>query len=103
MVKIKITATAKKDIRQIFDYISKHSLQNAILLNQALYTRINVLYKSPECGQIVKEINDPLIRGLKLYKFRIIYKVENEEVFIITIHHSSRQLHNNPHLKGLFE
>ncbi len=103
MVKIKIAGTAKKDIKAIYEYVSSQSLQNAELLVQALYDKIDILYRFPEIGQIVKEIDSPSFRELKLFRFRIIYRYADNNIVVLTIHHSSRMLLNNPHLRNLFE
>ncbi len=104
MVQIKITPNAKKDIREIYVYILKDSYQNAELVAEAIIRKIETLKKQPDFGKIVKEFNDPLIRELKLFKYRIIYRLKTaSSVEIITIQHSSRLLNNNPHLNDFFE
>ncbi len=104
MVQIKITDTAKRDIVSIYTHIKKDSLQNAKMVAGSIIAKIDTLYKQPDFGKIVKEFNDPVIRELKLFKFRIIYKLNTPfSIEIITIHHSARLLNNNPYLKDLFE
>jgi toxin ParE1/3/4 len=104
MVQIKITAKAKKDIKSIFKYIKKDSYQNAEMVAEAIIRKIDTLYLKPDFGKIVKEFKNPTIRELKLFKYRIIYRLKtNSFVEIITIHHSSRLLNNNPHLKDFFD
>jgi toxin ParE1/3/4 len=103
MVKIRIAKTATIDIRNIYDYVLQQSYQNAELLKQAIFQAVDSLYKFPERGQIVKEIQNPLSREIRLYKYRIIYKCSENEVVILTVHHSARLLINNPHFKDLFQ
>ena len=103
MASIQIAHSAKLDFKEIFDYVSRQSLQNAELLISAIKNGVQILEKYPEIGHIVKEINDPSFRELKIYKYRVIYFFQEEQVSIITIHHSSRLLKNNPHLKDFFE
>ena len=104
MVQIKITAKAKKDISGIYKYILQDSYQNAELVSESIIKKIETLKRQPDFGKIVKEFNNPVIRELKLFKYRIIYRLKTPElVEIITIQHSSRLLNNNPHLKDLFE
>lgn len=67
MVKISIAKTAKIDIKDIYDYVLLQSYQNAELLRAALFQAIDSLYKFPERGQIVKEIQNPLFREIRLY------------------------------------
>ena len=104
MVQIKITAKAKKDIKGIFKYIKKDSYQNAEMVAEAIIRKIETLYIQPDFGKIVKEFNSPNLRELKLFKYRIIYRLKTaSQIEIITIHHSSRLLNNNPHLKDFFD
>lgn len=104
MVQIKITAKAKKDIKGIFKYIKKDSYQNAEMVAEANIRKIETLYIQPDFGKIGKEFNDPDLRELKLFKYRIIYRLKTTSfIEIITIHHSSRLLNNNPHLKDFFD
>ena len=104
MVQIKITLSAKKDIKGIYKYILKDSYQNAEMVAEAIIRKIETLYKQPNIGKIVKEFSNPAIRELKLFKYRIIYRIKTSSlVEIITIQHSSRLLNNNPHLKDFFE
>jgi toxin ParE1/3/4 len=100
MVKIKISQQAQKDMRQIYDFVSKESLQNADSLVEKFIIKIDSLSSFPERGKIVKEFSRPSIREVSVYKFRIIYKVSPRIVRIITIHHSSRLIINNPFLKN---
>ena len=104
MVQIKITKKAKKDIKSIFKYIEKDSTQNAEMVAEAIIRKIDTLFTQPDFGKIVKEFNNPNLREVKLFKFRIIYRLKTALfVEIITIHHSSRLLNNNPHLKDFFD
>ena len=100
MVQIKITPKAKKDIAAIYNYILQDSYQNAELVAESIIKKIETLKRQPDFGKIVKEFNNPIIRELKLFKYRI---KTTSLVEIITIQHSSKLLNNNPHLKDFFE
>ena len=103
MVQIKITDTAKKDIASIYKFIKRESPQNAIMVSESIIKKIDSLYNKPDIGKIVREFSNKKIREIKLFKFRIIYLLNSpSSIEIITIHHSSRLLENNPHLKNLF-
>ena len=104
MVQIKITSKAKKDITGIYNYILQDSYQNSELVAESIIKKIETLKRQPDFRKIVKEFNNPIIRELKLFKYRIIYRIKTPTlVEIITIQHSSRLLNNNPHLKDFFE
>lgn len=99
MVKIKISKQAQNDMRQIYDYVSDTSFQNADMLIEKFILKIDSLKTFSERGKIVKEFADPAIREVSVYKFRIIYKLSPRFVRIVTVHHSSRLLTNNPFYK----
>ena len=103
MASIQIANSAKRDFREIFNFISKQSIQNAEQLISTLKKEILILEKYPEIGHIAKEINDPEFREIKVYQYRVIYFFQDDKVSKITIHHSSRVLKNNPHFKYFFE
>jgi toxin ParE1/3/4 len=102
MAVVNVTKNAKKDLKEIHDFVAKKSVQNAKKLLLAIRKEFRILEKHPEIVQIVKELNSPTFRELKIYKFRIIYYIETDTSYILTIHHSARLLSNNTHLKDLF-
>jgi len=95
--------SAEQDLKNIIEYVFNQSVQNAEVLYRKILDKIATLHTFPERGQIVKEINDPLIRELKVYRLRIIYRIRGTLIQVITIHHSSRLLPNNPHFEDLFQ
>lgn len=55
-------------------------------------TRLEVF---PESGRIVPELNDLKIREILLGNYRIIYRLTENLVEIITVYHSARLLNIN--------
>ncbi len=53
MASIQIANSAKRDLREIFDYIYKQSVQNAERLIYTIKKDILILEKNPGIGQIV--------------------------------------------------
>lgn len=93
MVRINWTFQAKDDLKGIAEYISKDSKRYAKLQITRLKIRTRVLKTQSRSGKIVPEINIENIRELIEGSYRIIYKiVENNQIDILTIHHSARDL-----------
>ncbi len=93
MVRINWTFQAKDDLKDIAEYISKDSKRYAKLQVTRLKTRTRVLKTQTRSGKIVSEINRENIRELIEGSCRIIYKiVEDNQIDILTIHHSARDL-----------
>lgn len=103
MVEIEIAPTAIRDMQHIIDYVFKKSVQNSEKLYNEFIEKIYSLQQFPERGKIVKEIEDSQVREIKLYHYRIIYRITPSKVLIITIHHSARLLSNNPNNPNLFK
>ena len=93
MVRINWTFQAKGDLKDIAEYISKDSKRYAKLQVTRLKTRTRILKTQTRSGKIVSEINQENIRELIEGSYRIIYKiVEDNQIDILTIHHSARDL-----------
>ena len=93
MVRINWTFQAKDDLKGIADYISKDSKRYAILQVGRLKNRTQILKTLIRSGKIVPEINRENIRELNEGSYRIVYKiVANNQIDILTIHHSARDL-----------
>jgi toxin ParE1/3/4 len=43
-----------------------------------------------ERGRIVRELNDPTIRELLVFKYRLLYEVEDHRVLIVALLHGAR-------------
>jgi len=93
MVRINWTFQAKDDLKAIAEYISKDSKRYAKFQVGRLKNRTRILKTQIRSGKIVPEINRENIRELIEGSYRIIYKiVEDNQIDILTIHHSARDL-----------
>jgi addiction module RelE/StbE family toxin len=85
---VNITATAKKDLREIISYIGRDNPRTALKILGKIEARINSLDHFPYRGGYVPEL---LKRNIKDYRqllespWRIIYKVDNDIVNVILI------------------
>ena len=96
MVKITWTDQSIDDIDIIAEFIAKDSLKYAKIQLQRFFDRVELLISHPNAGRIVPEVNDKTIRELILGNYRIIYKiVNNNQIDILTVHHSRRLLKIN--------
>ena len=93
MVRINWTFQANDDLKAIAKYISKDSKRYAKFQVIRLKNRTRVLKIQIRLGKIVPEISKENIRELIEGSYRIIYKiVEDNQIDILTIHHSARDL-----------
>ena len=99
MVKVIWTDQSIEDINNIAEFIAKDSFKYAQIQVNTFFDLALLLEKSPRMGRRVPETNDDSIRELITGSYRIIYKIRTEkEILIITVHHSSRLMTNNPNI-----
>ncbi len=103
MAKIIWTQTALDDTNAIAEYISLDSFFYANQFVERIFLAANKLERYPEIGKIVPELLAHKYREIIFKKYRIIYRIDSSDVYIISVHHSSRLLSNNEHFKDLFE
>jgi toxin ParE1/3/4 len=99
--KINWTDLSIEDITNIAEFISKDSFHFAQIQTERFINAAKVLEKFPMYGKMVPEFTLPELRELIEGNYRIIYRiVSDERIDILTIHHSSRLLSNNPLFEG---
>lgn len=94
---------AKNDLLNIQAYIRRDSYQNSIQVIKNIFERIELLKKHPEAGRIILKNKNVILRQLLLYKYRIIYRLVDNTIEIITVHHSAMLLDNNPGISQYFD
>lgn len=100
MVKIIWTARSLTDLEEIGEYISKDSPKYAKLTLEKLIETAKQIEQNRLIGRIVPEVRQKNIREVITGSYRIIYQVNDKEcAYILTVHHSSRLLSNNPVFK----
>ena len=100
MVRVNWTDQALDDIENIAQFIAKDSLKYANIQVQRFFDKAEILTTHPHAGRIVPEINQSYLRELIQGNYRIIYRlVTDNQIDILTVHHSRRLLSNNPSIE----
>ena len=86
------SAPAKADLRSIHDFIAADSRHYAKKVVQDLIDKTDILERLPRIGQIVPELGDDNIRQLQLYSYRLIYEIHGEDVVVLAVVHTRREL-----------
>jgi plasmid stabilization system protein ParE len=68
---------------------------------EGIYSKVQILTRFPDIGKPVKELPGTPYRELLYFKYRILYRIAGEQVFILTIHHSAQLLRNNPFFRNI--
>jgi toxin ParE1/3/4 len=83
------TARARADLNH--DRIAEDSPQNAKRVVREMRRKADVLAETPHIGRVVPELNDPEVREIPAYSWRIVYHVRERRVFVITVIHKRQQ------------
>lgn len=86
------TQSAVRDLEEIAGFIERDSRFYAASVIRKTRLAAQSLKTSPERGRVVPEIDDPHIREIFVWNYRLIYKVLPESVSILTIVHGARDL-----------
>jgi toxin ParE1/3/4 len=93
MVQIKWLISAKNDLHEIYEYISKDSIKYAKLQIQKIIGSTQIIKSNIYIGKIVLDFENRDIREIIEGSYRIIYKIiDKNQIHILFVHHSSRDL-----------
>ena len=92
MAEVRWTPQAADDLEAIAEFISQDSPNYSSLFVLDVLYAVDRLIQFPKSGRVVPEINDPLVREVILGSYRIIYRVHQDLVEILTVFHGSRLL-----------
>ena len=81
---------AKKNLKQIYDYIAKDSKYYAKNVTQNIVEKTEQLSEFQEMGRVVPEIGDLNIRELIIYSYRVVYEISPRRIEILAIIHGRR-------------
>jgi|SRR5664280_1369994 addiction module RelE/StbE family toxin len=89
-MKIRWSYEALDRLIEIEDYISKDSSVRAIQFVDQLIEYAELLSGKPLMGRIVPELANPDIRELVFKKYRIIYRLKEKRIEILTVFEGHR-------------
>ena len=83
---------AVQDLEAIAEYIAQDSPAYAAGVIRTVVNRTKALSKFPRSGRKVPEFDDENIREVVAYSYRVIYRIDGDEVLIAAIIHGKRIL-----------
>jgi len=86
------TRNAKGELRAIHDYIAQNSPRYAQGTVDRITRRTNQLASHPQLGAVVPEYSEASIRELLVYPYRILYRVGESRIEVLSVVHGARQL-----------
>lgn len=82
---MKWSRPARTDLKQTHDYIAKDSKYYAKKVANTIVEKTEDLMEFPEIGRIVPEIDDPNIREIFVYSYRLVYEISSTGVEILAV------------------
>lgn len=95
MVKIKWTPQALNDVEAIANFISRDSDYYAQMFTAKVFEIVERLELFPKSGMIVPELDRKEIKEIIFGNYRMIYRIKNAFVEILTVYHSARLFNIN--------
>jgi len=84
------TPGARAALDEVLEYIAQDSFEGAQKVLHATIDLTASLETLSERGRVVPEIDDPSVREVFVYSYRLIYEVRASEVRIIAFLHGAR-------------
>jgi len=88
-------AIAQHDLNQIINYIAIDSPANASRILRKIKQKVSALYTMPDRGRIVPELKEQGIhtyRELIIAPWRVIYRISDTTVFVLSVIDSRRNV-----------
>lgn len=91
-MKIVWSPTALQHFANWIAYIAKDSATSAKNERIKILKKVELLKKFPRMGRMVPEFGNPFLREIVKKPIRIIYSIRDNQVEILTLHHSKREM-----------
>jgi len=91
-VKLRWTARARSDLFAIGRYIARDNPEVARRWVARLRERARAAARRPVAGRIVPELNRPDIREVLLRSYRLVYRLKDDSVHVLTVFEGHRLL-----------
>jgi toxin ParE1/3/4 len=92
MAEVKWTPQATDDLEAVCLFISRDAPAIATVFAQRVFRATDRLADYPRLGRVVPELGLEFVREIQLASYRIIYRIKDEQVHLLTIHHGARLL-----------
>ena len=83
---------ARRDLRGIYNYIAQDSKYYAKHVVERIVEKTEELKSFPQMGRKVPEVDDPEVREILTYSYRLIYEVSGQEIHILAVIHARRDV-----------
>ena len=91
-LKVKWSPEATEDLESIAEYIAKDSEFYARAVVTEILSVSRNIREFPLIGRIVPEICDEHVRERFIYSYRLVYRIEPEQILVVAVIHGKRLL-----------
>jgi addiction module RelE/StbE family toxin len=92
MASVKWTHQALDDLEAICLFIARDASKVAAVFASRAFEATDRLADHPRLGRVVPEFQTETIREVILHSYRLIYRIVDDEVHVLTVHHGARLL-----------
>jgi toxin ParE1/3/4 len=96
-LKLRYTPKALAELDEILSYITERSPQGARHVHERIQAMTSLLLQYPQAGQLTSHPRLPRITTPP-YPFAIFYEATDDEIIVVGLRYSARDLSDNPAL-----
>lgn len=82
---------ALRDVEEIGEFLERSSPRYASAVVSGLLDTARKLRRFPFSGRVVPEVGEQTIREKFSHGYRLIYRISNQQVFVVAVIHGKRQ------------
>ena len=90
MAQVTWAPVALKDVEAIAEYVARDSVDQAALMVARFVEAADRLAEFPESGRLIPEMGNPHCREIIVGSYRVMYRLEGDQVWITGIVHGAR-------------
>lgn len=90
--RIEWSPEATEDIEAIAEFISRDSIFYARAIVSKMLSVSRTLTDFPHAGRVVPELGDENIRERFVYSYRLVYRIEQQQILVVAVVHGKRLL-----------
>ena len=86
---------------EIEEFIAEDNIENATRFTDLLISRSSLIEDNPEIGRVVPKFSDPDIRELIIKGYRLVYRIKDDRIDILTVFEGHRHIRKSEIFKDL--
>lgn len=92
MSRYALSARAKTDLQQIWNYIADDNIDAADKVRNEIRSALEKLARTPFVGHTRRDVKNPAYRFWVVYSYLIVYRPETSPLQVVRIVHGARDL-----------